>query len=118
MKLHLGTRTISTYNNVYKKYKIWVLIFLRVHGILFLETKFPAMCVMVLYFEPQILYGITCPYAEMSGLIISVEGRYCSVVIDPPCSNSGFIKWYHTAVREQKIQPFAILQRALLLCLY
>lgn len=43
------------------------------------------MCVMMLYFEPQILYGIACPkIAEMSGLIISVEDRYCTVALTHP----------------------------------
>ncbi len=47
------------------------------------------MCVMVLYFEPQILYGIARPYAEMSGLIISVEDRDCSVAFTHPAQTAG-----------------------------
>lgn len=58
------------------------------------------MRVMTHYFEPQILYGIAGPkIAEMSGLIISVEDRYCTAAFNPPCLHSGFIKWRHTAVR-------------------
>ncbi len=51
------------------------------------QSKFPAMFVMMLYFEPQILYGMTGPkIAEMSGLILSVEDRYCTAVLTHPAS--------------------------------
>ena len=43
------------------------------------------MRVMMLYFEPQILYGIACPkIAEMSGLNISVEDRDRTVALTHP----------------------------------
>lgn len=48
------------------------------------------MQVMMLYFEPQILYGITRPnIAEMSGLIISVEDRYRTAVSTHPAQTAG-----------------------------
>ena len=46
---------------------------------------YPAKRVMMLYFEPQISYGIASPkIAEMSGLIISVEGRDRTVALTHP----------------------------------
>lgn len=45
------------------------------------------MRVMTHYFEPQILYGIARPnFAEMSGLVISVEDRYCTAAFTHPAN--------------------------------
>ena len=58
---------------------------------------------MMLYFEPQILYGMTRPTqnAEMSGLAIQWKTETARQSL-PTLLYGGFIKWHHTAVRDNQ----------------
>ena len=59
------------------------------------------MFVMMHYFEPQILYGMTRPTknAAMSSLAIQWKTATARQSL-PTLLYGGFIKWHHTAVRD------------------
>jgi len=59
------------------------------------------MFVMVLYFEPQILYGMTRPTKMQRCQASSYQWKADTARQSlPTLLYGGFIKWHHTAVRD------------------
>ena len=59
---------------------------------------------MMLYFEPQISYGIASPkIAEMSGLIKSVEDRDCTAALTHPAKQRVYKMASHGPAGKNKI---------------
>jgi len=61
------------------------------------------MFVMVLYFEPQILYGMTRPTKMQRCQASSYQWKADTARQSlPTLLYGGFIKWHHTAVRDNQ----------------